>query len=159
MVKERSVRLTAAGKARLEGELADLLGRRRPDLIARVKEASEHGRADDVGEYEELKEALVFAEARIKDLEQTLLRAELIRRDAGDDAAGLGSRVALRGDDGEEESWVLVGPEEARGSAGRISTESPVGRALLGCRPGDSPTVTTPGGTAVYTVLSVTHEA
>ena len=155
MVKDRTVRLTAEGKARLEDELEGLRTRRLPALAARIQEATEHGDVSDNSEYEGLKEEWVIVEARIRDLEQTLERAEIIHREAGDDAVGLGSRVTLRSDDGEEETWVLVSREEANTLDGTISTDSPVGRALLGCRPGDSPTVTTPGGTIVYTVLRV----
>ena len=155
MVKDRTVRLTAAGKARLEEELEALRTQRLPTLAARIQEATEHGDVSDNSEYEELKEEWVMVEARIRDLEQTLERAEVIERDAADRAVGLGSRVTLRSDDGEEESWVLVSPEEANTLDGTISTESPVGRALLGCQVGDSPTVSTPSGTIVYTVVSV----
>ncbi len=155
MVKDRTVRLTAEGKTRLEDELEGLRTRRLPTLAARIQEATEHGDVSDNSEYEDLKEEWVIVEARIRDLEQTLERAEIIHREAGDDAVGLGSRVTLRSDDGEEETWILVSREEANTLDGTISTDSPVGRALLGCRPGDSPTVTTPGGAIVYTVVSV----
>ncbi len=155
MVKDRTVRLTASGKARLEEELHVLETGKRPALAARIQEATEHGDVSDNGEYEELKEEFVMVEARIRDLAQTLERAEVIQRDADDDSVGLGSRVKLRSDDGEEETWVLVSPEEAHALDGTISTESPVGRALMGCRQGDAPTVTTPGGTIVYTVVEV----
>ena len=155
MVKDRTVRLTAEGKTRLEEELDGLRTRRLPALAVRIQEATEHGDVSDNSEYEDLKAEWVTVEARIRDLEQTLERAEVIRREAGDDAVGLGSRVTLRSDDGEEETWILVSPEEANTLDGTISTESPVGRAVLGCRPGDSPTVTTPGGAIVYTVVSV----
>jgi transcription elongation factor GreA len=97
-----------------------------------------------------------MVDARIRDLEQTLERAEIIHRDANDDAVGLGSKVTLRSDDGEEESWIVVSPEEANTLDGTISTESPVGRAVLGRRAGDSATVTTPVGTMVYTLVSTT---
>ena len=156
MVKDRTVLLTAGGKARLEEELELLRTQRRPALAARIQEATEHGDVSDNSEYEELKDEWAMIEARIRDLEQTLERAEVIQRDAADDAVGLGSRVTLRSDDGEEETWVLVSPEEANTLDGTISTESPVGRALLGCRVGDSPAVTTPGGTMVYTIVAVT---
>ncbi len=155
MVKDRSVQLTSSGKARLEEELRTLVGTKRPNLAARIQEANEHGDISDNSEYEELKEELVLVDARIRDLEQTLQRAEVIQRDANDDSVGLGSRVTLRSDDGEEETWILVRPEEANTLVGTISTESPVGRALVGCRKGDSPTVTTPGGTIVYSVVEV----
>lgn len=155
MVKDRTVRLTAEGKARLEDDLEALRTERQPSLAARIKEASDNGDVSDNSEYEDLKEEWAIVEARIYHLEQTLEHAEVIRRDANDDAVGLGSRVTLRGDDGEEETWVLVSPEEANTLDGTISTESPVGRVLVGCRVGDSPTVTTPGGSMVYTVVAV----
>lgn len=155
MVKDRTVRLTAPGKARLEDELEGLLTRRRPELATRIKEATEYGDVSDNSEYEDLKEEWAIVEARIRHLEQTLERAEVIHRETVGDVVGLGSRVTVRCDDGEEETWVLVSPEEAHTVDGSISTESPVGRALLGCRAGDSPTVTTPGGTMVYAVVSV----
>ena len=156
MVKDRTVRLTAGGKARLEEELTLLRTQRRPGLAARIQEATEHGDVSDNSEYEELKDEWAMIEARIRDLEQTLERAEIIQRDdAVAGVVGLGSRVTLRSDDGEEESWILVSPEEANTLDGTISTESPVGRALLGCQTGDSPTVKTPGGEIVYTVVNV----
>jgi transcription elongation factor GreA len=152
---DRIVRLTAEGKTRLEEELTSLQTQRQPDLAARIQEATEHGDVSDNGEYEDLKEEWVMVEVRIRDLEHTLEHAQLIQRDPEDDAVGLGSRVTLRSDDGDEESWIVVSPEEANTLDGTISTESPVGRALLGCRAGDSPHVTTPGGTMVYTVVKV----
>ena len=155
MAKDRTVLLTASGKTKLEEELRHLETEKRPALAARIQEATEHGDVSDNSEYEDLKEEFVLIEARIRDLTLTLERAELIQRDADDDSVGLGSRVKLRGDDGEEETWTLVSPEEANTLDGTISTESPVGRALMGCRPGDAPTVVTPGGAIVYTILDV----
>ncbi len=156
MVKVGSVLLTAEGKARLEEELKTLTQVKLPDLTTRIQEATEHGDVSDNSEYEDLKEEWVMVDARIRDLEQTLERAEIIHRDANDDAVGLGSKVTLRSDDGEEESWIVVSPEEANTLDGTISTESPVGRAVLGRRAGDSATVTTPVGTMVYTLVSTT---
>jgi transcription elongation factor GreA len=150
-----TVWLTEAGKSRLEEELHDLRTRRRPELQSRIQEATESGDISDNSEYEELKDEWAILVARIQDLEQTLERAEVIQREAGDEVVGLGSKVTLRSDDGEEETWVLVSPQEANTLDGTISTESPVGRALLGCRPGDSATVGTPGGAMIYTVVSV----
>ena len=68
---------------------------------------------------------------------------------------GLGSKVTLRSDDGEEETWILVSPQEANTLDGTISTQSPVGQALVGRRAGDSATVRTPSGAIVYTVVAV----
>ena len=97
----------------------------------------------------------MLAEARVQELEQLMDRAEIIQRDPNDDTIGLGSIVTLQGDDGEQETWTLVRPEEANTMDGTISTESPVGSALVGRRVGDSAVVTTPGGQIVYTVISI----
>ncbi len=151
---QRSVPLTAEGKARLEDELDGLKNRRLPELIARIQEETESGDVSDNAEYEELKELYAITEARIAELEMTLARAIEIEKPTGG-VVGLGSKVTLRGDDGLEEVWLLVRPEEANTLDGSISTESPVGRAVLGCREGDTPVVQTPAGEMTMTVLKV----
>ena len=151
---QRTVPLTAAGRARLEDELQTLRNRRLPDLMARIQEETESGDVSDNSEYEELKETAAIVEARIRELEQTLSNAVPVEA-AADGTVGLGSRVTLRSDDGEEEVWTLVSREEANALAGTISTESPVGRAVLGCRKGDAATVRTPAGELVYTIVEI----
>ena len=155
MTKARTVRLTPVGKARLEDELRTLVTVKKPELTARIQEATEHGDVSDNSEYEAIKEEYVLIEARIHELEQTLDHAEVIESADADGSVRLGSRVTLRTDDGEEETWILVSPEEANTQDGSISTESPVGRALMGCRVGQSADVKTPAGTMVYTVINV----
>jgi transcription elongation factor GreA len=150
-----TVWLTEAGKNRLEEELNDLRTRRRPELHTRIQEATESGDISDNSEYEELKDEWASLEARIYELEQTLERAEIIQRQDGEETIGLGSKVTLRSDDGEEETWILVSPQEANTLDGTISTQSPVGEALIGRRVGDSATVRTPSGSIVYTVVAV----
>ena len=152
---QRTVRLTAAGKTRLEGELAALRNERRPILASRIQEATNDGDVSDNAEYEELKDEWAMVEARIHDLEQTLEHAEVIERSEPTGVVALGSEVTLRGDDGVEETWIVVSPEEANTLDQRISTGSPVGRAVLGCKEGDSATVPTPGGQMVYTIVRV----
>jgi transcription elongation factor GreA len=151
----QTVWLTAAGKTRLEEELNDLRTRRRPDLQVRIQEATESGDISDNSEYEELKDEWASLDARIHELEQTLDRAEVIQRDETDGVVGLGSKVTIRSDDGEEETWILVSPQEANTLDGTISTQSPVGQALIGCRAGDSATVRTPSGAIEFTVVAV----
>jgi transcription elongation factor GreA len=151
----QTVWLTEAGKGRLEDELHDLRTRRRPELHVRIQEATESGDISDNSEYEELKDEWASLEARIFELEQTLEHSEIIQRKDGDEVVGLGSTVTLRSDDGEEETWILVSPQEANTLDGTISTESPVGRAIVGCRAGDDATVRTPSGAIVFTVVSV----
>lgn len=154
MMKDRTVRLTVEGKAKLEEELAHLTSVKKPELASRIQEATEHGDISDNSEYEELKEDFVLTEARIHELEQMLERAEIVAPPTSGNV-GLGSVVTLRGDDGEEETWRLVGPEEADTREGTISTDSPVGSALMGRQAGDEATVATPAGSIVFTILRV----
>jgi transcription elongation factor GreA len=151
----RTIQLTAEGKARLEEELRQLETVELPDLRQRIQQATEEGDISDNSEYEDLKEAYMQTEARIRELETTLDRAEVIAEGSIDGMVGLGSHVTVRSDDGEEETWVLVGPEEANPGRGRFSTESPVGRAIIGRRANDSVAVETPGGPITYTVVAV----
>ncbi len=155
MATVNSVRLTAEGKARLEEEHRTLVQVRLPTLTGRIREIAAFEDGTDNNESEELKEERAQVEARIEELERLLARAEVIEPTQSDGVVQLGSRVTLRADDGEVETWTVVAPVEANAHGGSISTDSPVGRALLGCRLGDTPTVTTPGGTIVYTVLEV----
>jgi transcription elongation factor GreA len=154
MVKDRTVRLTLEGKAKLEEELAHLRTVKKPELATRIQEATEHGDISDNSEYEELKEDFVLTEARIHDLEQMLERAEIVVPPTTG-SVGLGSVVTIRGDDGEEETWRLVGPEEADTREGTISTDSPVGSALMGQRVGDAAKVATPAGSLIFTIVRV----
>ena len=154
MSTERIVQLTAVGKARLEDELVELRERRR-ELYRNVQDANTNNEASDSSEYEEIKDDLVYTEARVRDLEKLLETAAVIEEGSPDGVVALGSHVTVTFDDGETETWVIVSPEEASAIDGRVSTESPVGQALLGARDGDTISVLTPGGEVAYTVVSV----
>ena len=154
MVRERTVQLTASGKARLEEELAYLTNVKRPELTSRIMDSSDQDDLTDNPEYDSVKQEIVQTDARIQELEQMLERAEVIEQPSTD-SVGLGSAVTIRSDDGEEETYTLVDHVEADIRDGSISTESPAGQALLGKRPGDSATVKTPGGVIVYTVVRI----
>jgi transcription elongation factor GreA len=144
---ERSVRLTAEGVERLKVELEEVRTRRQ-DLYRTVQDANTNNEASDSGEYEEIKDDLVYAEARVRELEQILENAEIIQRGSPDGITALGSHITVKADDGEIEHWVIVSREEA-------SIDSPVGQALLGTREGDKVTVVTPGGSVQYEVVAV----
>jgi transcription elongation factor GreA len=154
MATERSIQLTGEGKARLEKELRQLREVRLPGIIAQMQDSAESGDNDDASETEPLKEEYATVEARIRDLELTIEVAEIIPEGSPDGVIVLGSHVTIRSDDGEEK-WVIVGPEEADAPEGRLSSESPVGKALLGARAGDTTVVTTPGGEISYAVIAV----
>ncbi len=155
MGTERSVQLTAEGRKRLEGELAELRDVRLRDLFRSVQDANTNNEASDSGEYEELKEELVYTEARVRELEQMLRNAEVIEGGSPDGIVALGSRITVKFDDGETDTWTLVSPEEASLPDGSVSTDSPVGQALKGSKEGDTIKVVTPGGEVTYAVVSV----
>ena len=150
---QQSVPLTAAGIARLEDELEQMKIRRQ-ELLQRIQDETESGDVSDNSEYEELKEQAAIADARIAELETTLSNAVVIQP-TSDGTVGLGSRVTIRDEEGVEETWVLVRHEEANTLEGSISTDSPVGRALLGRREGDVAEVQTPAGSMSMAVVKV----
>lgn len=139
----------------MEGELVELRDIKLKDLFRSVQDANSNNEASDSGEYEELKEELVYTEARVRDLEQLLRNASVLTGGSPDGVVALGSRVTVRFDDGETDSWTVVTPEEASLPDGSVSTDSPAGQALLGSKSGDAVTVTTPGGQVNYTVVAV----
>jgi transcription elongation factor GreA len=155
MSTDRKVRLTPEGKVRLDHELDNLRTVRLPELSRRIQDATEHGDISDNSEYEEMKEEYMHLEGRVYELEQTLDHAEIIEQGPGDGTVQLGSHATVRDDDGTDEVWILVSSAEANSSENRVSAESPVGKALLGTRAGDTATVETPGGSFTYTVVSV----
>lgn len=155
MSTDRKVRLTPEGKVRLEKELEHLNKVQLPELSQRIQEATEHGDISDNSEYEEMKEEYVHVESRVYELTHTLEHAELIEVGSGDGSVQLGSRVTVRDGDGIEEVWILVSSAEASSSENRVSSASPVGKALVGKRAGEEATVQTPGGASTYRVISV----
>lgn len=155
MSTNRPIHLTADGQTRLVEELRELREEKLPSLMDRIQGTTANGDVNDNPEYEGTKEDLMNTEARIRELEQTLDRAEIIPEGSPDGIVGLGSHVTVKGDDGIEETWILVEPEEASTPDGRISTDSPVGQALMERKADESFTITTPGGEITYQIISV----
>ena len=148
-------RLTPAGKIKLEEDLAFLRDSRLPELTERIQTSNEEGDISDNSEYEELKDEMMRVEARIAEIEYNLLHATIVEKDAEEGAVGFGSTVTIKDSEGYVETWTLVSHQEQDTRRGTISTESPVGIALMGKKVGDSASVETPGGTIVYTVEKV----
>jgi transcription elongation factor GreA len=148
--------LSADGQARLETELAELVGTRRPEVIARIKAAKELGDLRENADYTAAREEQSFLEGRIATI-QTLLRDATLIQTSSDigDRVTIGSTVTVDGPDGERIAMTIVGSAEADPAAGRISNASPVGRALLGHVVGDTVVVITPRGEASYQVVAI----
>ena len=150
-------RLTAKQADALRGELAELEGPRRKEVVAAIKKAREFGDLSENFEYHAAKNEQGMMEARINELEAILKNHVLIEN--GDRTPGLvamGSTVRFR-EEGEEneESYRIVGPAEADPKAGRVSYESALGKALIGHRVGDDVVVSTPNGSYRVRVVGV----
>lgn len=148
------VHLSREGLARLEAELHELRAVRRPDTIRRVAAAREHGDLKENAEYHAAREELGFIVGRIHSLEDRLRNVVVV--DAADsETAVIGSTVVVE-IDGETSVYLLVGSTDSDPAAGRISTASPVGRALLGHGPGAEVAVGTPSGAVItYRIVEV----
>ncbi len=150
---QQDVFLTDDGKQRAISQLEFLRTTRRAEVAQYLHDAKDSGDVIDNAAYEDAKNEQARLEGRIFELEQMLARAKPILGNS--DIISLGSIVHLCTSDEREYHYTLVGAFEAEPKAGRISNESPVGRALLGHKKGDLIMVSTPGGVKEYTILSV----
>ena len=146
--------LTAEGAERLQAELSQLVEIRRPEVIARIRTAKEHGDLRENSEYHAAREEQSFLEGRIQALEAQLRDAVIATVPSAGAGADLGSSVTVEAD-GATVTYTLVGTAEADPSAGRVSVMSPVGRALIGSTAGAEIIVETPRGSVLYRVLAV----
>jgi transcription elongation factor GreA len=144
---EKPIFLTPAGRAKLEAELETLRTVRRAQVAERIHSAKEEGDILENSAYDEAKNEQAFVEGRIMTIEQMLKNAVMIDETRASDIVGIGSFVTVmeRGDD-DDEVYQIVGSAEADPTRGRISNESPVGRALLGKRVGEEVQVKIPDG-------------
>ncbi len=146
--------LSREGEAALRAELGELVNVRRSEVAARIHDAKEHGDLSENAEYEEAKNEQAFVEGRIQTLEG-MLKTAVIIENSGTEHVALGSTVTVDSIDGEE-TFSIVGSAEARPADSKISNESPVGRALLGRKAGESVIVKLPNGSDFgYTIKSI----
>jgi len=149
--------LTREGYHRLQEELDHLRNVRREEIAARLHEALEGGDLgiDPDAEYEAAKNEQAFVEGRIKELELLLSNARVVDAPEKTDVVVVGSRVTIQEDGLDPEEFTIVGAAESEPREGKISNESPLGRALMGKRVGDKVTVDAPAGAFVVTVIKL----
>jgi transcription elongation factor GreA len=148
--------LTAEGHKHLLGELNNLKTVRRKEVAARIRKASETGGVVDNAEYDEAKNEQAFVEGRISDLDNILSNAVVASVSKGKEGSvQLGSSVTVENDSGSKTRYVVVGSAEAAPLEGKISVESPVGRAILGHKKGDVVKVETPSGAVKLRITAV----
>lgn len=146
--------LSEEGLERLKQQLQELKTLKRREIAARLEHAKDLGDLSENAEYQEAKEEQSLIESEIAKLEDVIRDAVLIKKNRGTDNVEVGSTVTVRSDQGEE-TYIIVGSEEANPREGRISNESPLGRSFLGKRLGDKVEVKTPGGALNYEIAGI----
>ena len=156
-MKEKPVYVTEEGLEALKAELDELVNVKRPALAERLHFAIKQGDLSENADYIAAKEEQGFLEGRILELKAAIRNARIIeKRHGADGKVTLGSHVTVREEGLEEpETYHVVGPTEANPREGKISHESPLGRALLGHKVGDEVTVRAPVGTIHFNILKV----
>ena len=156
MAEKKNI-LTYEGLKKLEDELQDLKVNQRREIAQKIKEAREQGDLSENAEYDAAKDEQRDIEARIEELEKILKNAEVVDEEEVDlDKISVGCQVKILDIEFDEElEYKVVGSTEANSLTGRISNESPVGRAIMGASVGDIVTVETPAGDLQYKILEI----
>ncbi len=156
MTQNDVVYVTEEGLQKIKEELTYLQTEKREEISVKLEAAIKQGDLKENADYHSAKEEQGFVEGRIKDLEDALRRAEIIEDNVPADTVSVGNTVTVveEGFD-EAETYYIVGPHEADPANGRISNESPIGRALLGAKKGQTVTAQTPGGEISFTIQSI----
>jgi transcription elongation factor GreA len=151
------VPMTAGGHTAMMDEIKHLKSVERPRIIKAIEEARSHGDLSENAEYHAAKEQQGWIEARVAELEDKLSRADVIDiTKLSGDTVKFGAKVTLVDEDTDEESaYQIVGEFEADVKKGKLSISSPIARAIIGKRKGDSVEVSTPGGGKSYEILKV----
>jgi transcription elongation factor GreA len=151
------VPVTREGYLVLKKELEKLKRVERPQNIKAIEEARAHGDLSENAEFAAAKDRQGFIEGRISELEYKLANADVIEPDKlNKEKAVFGSRVLLENiETGQDVEYQLVGPDESDIERGRISISSPLGKAILGKKPGDELVLQVPGGKRVYELVDI----
>lgn len=158
-MSEGPIYLTLEGRQKIEAELSDLKSRGRREIAARIAEARSHGDLKENAEYDAAKEAQGHLEMRIAKLEETLSKSRILDKSNLDSSkVTVLSRVrVLDVKKNKEFTYTLVSQQEADINTGKISTTSPIGKALLGHEVDQTVEITVPAGKLTYKILEITH--
>ena len=147
--------LTAEGKTKLEAELIELKGPRREELAKRLRSAIQMGDLSENADYHQAKEDQGFLEGRIQEIEYLLRNAVIIEKSASKDMISIGSHVTIQEGKFPSETYHVVGAKEADPRNGKISNESPIGRALMDHKVGEVVEAETPAGKIKLKILKI----
>lgn len=149
---KKQYQITSEGRSDLEAELKELKASRGA-IAEKIAAARELGDLSENADYDAARDEQGQAETRIAEIEDILLNAEIIKPRKGSSVA-VGSKIELKVN-GKKVSYQLVGPVEADPASGKISDQSPIGKALLGKKAGESVEITTPKGKSKYTIEKI----
>lgn len=152
---DKPIYLTFEGKKKLEEELHYLVNVRRKEVAAAIQSAKEEGDISENSAYDEAKVTQAFLEGRIQTIEAQLREAVLIEKNGNGDHVDVGSKVTVEEEGFDPETYYIVGSAEADPLNGRISNESPIGKALLGAKVGQTVKAETPNGQLVFKVIKI----
>lgn len=153
---EKEIFLTPEGLAKLEEKLEVLRTVRRQEIAERLQEAKELRSSVSSPEYEEAKNEQGFVEGQILELERIIKNAKIIHHEAVNlDFVEVGNKVKVKLQDGSKEHYTIVGSAEVDPAEGKISNESPIGKALLGKRVGEEVEVEAPGGKVKLKIMEI----
>lgn len=154
---EKETVVTEDGLRKLEGELEELKTVHRKEVNDRIRQAKEFGDISENAEYEDAKQEQAFIEGRIMKLEAMIRNAKIIHEgEGGADEVHLGSTVKLKNlNTGSENEYTIVGSAESDPPNAKISNESPIGKAVVGAKPGQTVTATAPSGEIQLKVISI----
>ncbi|HLD21781.1 MAG TPA: transcription elongation factor GreA [Patescibacteria group bacterium] len=155
MVDQQKTFITKEGLKKIEEELFELKTVKRKEIADRIREAKELGDLSENAEYTEAKDEQAITETRILDLEQKIKNAQVITHKKNKHIVQVGSTVTVIGTLKTEATYTLVGSSEANPSKNFISNESPLGKAFLGKKTGDTAVVQTPRGEMSYQIKSI----
>ena len=148
--------LTAEGADRLKKELEHLKTEERQSLAKRLRAAIQEGDLSENADYHKAKEDQAFLEGRIQELEYLLKNATIVEKQAYNfEVVDVGATITVQEEDYDPETYQMVGIKETDPAKGRISYDSPVGRALMGKKVGDTITIDTPGGSLAMKILKI----
>jgi len=147
--------LTREGEARLRAELAELKGPRREELAKRLRSAIQMGDLSENADYHKAKEDQGFLEGRIQEIEAVLRDAVIIEKSSNINVVSIGDHVTIQEEGLPPETYHVVGAKEADPRNGRISNESPIGRAVMDRSVGDVVEADTPGGKMKFKILKI----
>jgi transcription elongation factor GreA len=155
-MSDRIQYLTPEGAEKIRAELDELKGEKREDIAHRLREAISMGDLSENADYHKAKEDQAFLEGRIKELEYILQNAKIIEDKVGErTVVEVGASVTIKEGELPPETYQVVGAKEADPRNGRISNESPIGKAILGKKAGEEVVVQTPAGPINLTIIGI----